>query len=320
LADHFAEIQESIRKKADLSARLNLIPYEGTPEIKENSSGKYLYIRKRELGKVTSKYVGKYSEELFQVLLRGTKAARSIKKELRRIERELAQLGYSESSLSPNVLLNLDFARANMKSFIYDQAILEGVGTTYAQTETIIENGMVNGISAIDVQKILNLKHAWEFILDKDVIQAKSDYHVLCYIARLVNEGLLDAGGRIRGVPVKIGGSNYQPPLPIESVVKENIDDILRGNMEPIDVAIELCLYTMKAQVFLDGNKRSAIIFANHFLIGSGKGLLVIPAQGVSEFKKQLIEYYENQDLITIKKYLKEKCWREFNLGNKITN
>lgn len=27
----------------------------------------------------------------------------------------------------------------------------------------------VSGITPTDVQKILNLKHAWEFILDKDV-------------------------------------------------------------------------------------------------------------------------------------------------------
>ena len=65
--------------------------------------------------------------------------------------------------------MNLDFARANMKSNIYDQAILEGVATSFPQTEDIIDNGIVSGMTATDVQKILNLKHAWEFILDRDV-------------------------------------------------------------------------------------------------------------------------------------------------------
>ena len=37
------KINELLRQKADLYARLNLLPYEGTPEIKENKSGKYLY-------------------------------------------------------------------------------------------------------------------------------------------------------------------------------------------------------------------------------------------------------------------------------------
>jgi len=75
-----------------------------------------------------------------------------------------------------------------MKSNIYDQAVLEGVATSFPQTEEIIDNGIVTGMSANDVQKILNLKHAWEFILDKDVIRSQSDYYLLCHIARLVNE------------------------------------------------------------------------------------------------------------------------------------
>lgn len=78
-----------------------------------------------------------------------------------------------------------------MKVNIYDQAVLEGVATSFPQTEDIIENGKINGVSATDVQKILNLKHAWEFILDPDVIQSESDYYMVCHIARLVNEGFL---------------------------------------------------------------------------------------------------------------------------------
>ena len=34
----FDEIQEALREKADLNARLSLISYEGTPEIKEVTS------------------------------------------------------------------------------------------------------------------------------------------------------------------------------------------------------------------------------------------------------------------------------------------
>ena len=41
-----------------------------------------------------------------------------------------------------------------MKSNIYDQAVLEGVSTTFPQTEDIIDNGTVNGMTASDVQKI----------------------------------------------------------------------------------------------------------------------------------------------------------------------
>ena len=39
----FDEIQSALRERADLNARLSLIPYEGTPGIKEVSGQKYLY-------------------------------------------------------------------------------------------------------------------------------------------------------------------------------------------------------------------------------------------------------------------------------------
>ena len=199
-----------------------------------------------------------------------------------------------------------------MKVNIYDQAVLEGVATSFPQTEDIIENGIVNGVSATDVQKILNLKHAWEFILDQDVLQSETNYYMLCHVAKIVNEGFFYDGGRIRGVPVTIGGSCYIPPLPVESVVRGQIAMIARQEKEAIDVAIELCLYCMKTQVFLDGNKRASVIFANHYLIAHGMGVLVIPEKEVPEFKKLLVAFYEGLDANVIHEFMKERCWKNF--------
>lgn len=309
--NNYTDIQELLHSRADLYARLNLLPYDGTPEVKENG-GKYLYMRKRVGSRVTSTYVDVYSNELYQLLLRTSREAKELRKQIRHIDKALAALGYNESELSAEVMLNLDFARMNMKLFIYEQAVLEGVATSFPQTEDIIENGQVNGMKASDVQKILNLKHAWEFILDKDVLSYGSDYSILSHIARLVNEGFFTNGGRIRGVPVTIGGSSYIPPLPIETVVMENIAAITESSGDPIDIAIELCLYCMKTQIFNDGNKRASVIFANHYLISKAGGLLVIPEKDVPEFKKLLVAYYEDRDGGEIKAFMKNNCHRKF--------
>ncbi|MDO4553319.1 MAG: Fic family protein [Bacillota bacterium] len=306
----FNEIQELLRNRADLTTRLNLMPYDGTPEIKERGDGKYLYVRKRAAGKLTSTYVGPYTEELYNLLLRNAREAREIRKELRSVEKRLVAAGYAEDELSAEVIKNIEFARANMKMNIYDQAVLEGVATSFPQTEEIIENGKVNGMTASDVQKILNLKHAWEFILDRDVVASRSDYYMLSHIARLVNEGFFAEGGRIRGVPVTIGGSSYIPPLPNELDVKNRIREITEETDEPIDIAIKLCLYCMKAQIFLDGNKRASVIFANHYLISHGGGFLVIPEKDVPEFKKMLVEYYEGEERSAIADFMKQRCWK----------
>lgn len=312
MSANYSEIQELLQQKADIQARLNLMPYDGTPEIKEQNGSKYLYMRKRVAGKLTSTYVDAYSDELYQLLLRNAKERKDLNKSIRKINKELVSLGYEDKELSPRVMQNLDFARANMKANIYNQAVLEGVATSFPQTEDIIENGQVNGVSATDVQKILNLKHAWEFILDRDVIQSESNYYMLCHIAKLVNEGFFYDGGRIRGIPVQIGGTTYVPPLPIETVVIERIEEIRKQNKEPIDIAIELCMYCMKTQVFMDGNKRASIIFANHYLIAQGMGFLVIPEMDVPKFKKLLVEYYEGAPLEIIGAFLREKCWKNF--------
>lgn len=312
MSANYSQIRELLQQRADMQARINLMPYDGSPEIKEVSGSKYLYIRKRVAGKLTSTYVDVYSDELYQLLLRNAKERKDLNKSIRRINKELVALGYEDEELPARILQNLDFARANMKANIYDQAVLEGVATSFPQTEDIIENGQVNGVSATDIQKILNLKHAWEFILDRDVIQSESNYHMLCHIAKLVNEGFFYDGGRIRGIPVQIGGTSYVPPLPIESVVIEQIDEIRSRDREPIDIAIELCMYCMKTQVFMDGNKRASVIFANHYLIAKGMGFLVIPEKDVPEFKKLLVDYYEGAPLKIIGKFLREKCWKNF--------
>lgn len=306
----YSEIQELLRRRADLNARLSLLPYDGTPEIKEHGGGKYLYVRKRVAGKLTSTYVGTYTEELHNLLLRNAREAREIRRELRSTEKQLAAAGYAEGELSAEVLRNIAFARANMKTNIYDQAVLEGVATSFPQTEEIIENGIVSGVTATDVQKILNLKHAWEFILDRDVIASRSDFYMLSHIARLVNEGFFAEGGRIRGVPVSIGGCSYVPLLPNEADVKDSIREITQAADEAIDTAIKLCLYCMKTQIFLDGNKRASVIFANHFLISHGGGFLVIPENAVPEFKRLLVRYYEGEDFAVIAAFMKENCWK----------
>ncbi len=47
MSANYSDIQELLQQRADIQARLNLMPYDGNPEIKEQSGLKYIYIRKR---------------------------------------------------------------------------------------------------------------------------------------------------------------------------------------------------------------------------------------------------------------------------------
>ncbi len=161
-------------------------------------------------------------------------------------------------------------------------------------------------MTASDISKVVNLKHAWEFILDEGVIIYPTNYSILCQINEIVEEGFSYTAGRIRSVPVSIGGSSYIPPLPYVPRIKEDLSLILSKG-KSYDVAIELLLYVMKNQLFLDGNKRTAVIFVNHYLISRGLGLVVIPAELVPEFKIHLINYYEGKNQYIIE-FLYNKC------------
>ena len=147
-----------------------------------------------------------------------------------------------------------------------------------------------------DVLKIINLKHVWEFILNKNVISSDTNYALLCEINKMIEEGFYYSAGKIRNVPVTIGGTTWKPDLPIESVIKEELEEIFNKKINDVDKAIELLLYTMKKQIFIDGNKRTAVIYSNHYLISKGKGIMAIPAELTEEFKDLLISYYEGKE------------------------
>ena len=278
----------------------------GTIEIRND---KYIYVHYREDGLLFNKYVGEYSDTLYNLILNNNIKAKQLKKQIKIITKELKNFNYSYIELSDKVKNNIDFAKKNMVNTIYKQAILEGVATTFADTENIIEGGKVNNMNSEDMLKILNLKHAWEFILNENVIASQINYSLLCEINKFILEGFYYNAGKIRSVPVEIGGSNYIPPLPIETIVKEELEEILNNKISNLDKAIELLLHIMKKQIFIDGNKRTAVIFANHFLISKGEGIIMVPAELVDEFKNLLIDYYEDKDIKGIKLFLKEKCF-----------
>jgi len=298
-------VAELLHEQKLLKSRINKMTH-GSIEIRENNGKKYIYVHFRNEGISTSKYAGEYSIELNNLILENNRIVNEYKKQLREIKKELGALQYTSGELTDQIKINIDLARRNMVDSIYKQAKLEGVATTYSDTETIVNGGKVKDMTATDISKVVNLKHAWEFILSEGVITYSTNYAILCQINEIVEEGFSYTAGKIRSVPVSIGGSNYLPPLPYEPQIKEELIELLSRD-NAYEVAIELLLYVMKKQLYLDGNKRTAVIFANHYLISRGMGLIVIPAELVDEFKKCLIDYYEDKN-DDIKSFLYDRC------------
>lgn len=308
--DNQIQILELINQKQIQETELNKLVY-GSVEIREKDNKKYIYTHIKEDGLQSTKYIGEYNDDLYNLIVNNNIKAKEIKKTIRNIEKKLKELNYVEEELTLEVSNNIDFARKHLADTIYKQAILEGVATTLSDTESIIEGGKVNDMSSEDIMKVVNLKHAWEFILNKNVILSKTDYSILCTINKLVEEGFYYSTGILRSTPVKIGGTTWTPDIPIESDIKEDLRNILEANQDDLEKAIKLLLYVVKKQMFIDGNKRTSVIFANHFLVSRGKGLIVIPAEKVEKYKNLLIKYYETDDSKEIEKFIIDNCYIE---------
>ena len=302
------KILDLINQKQIKQFELESLIY-GSIEVRDKGNSKYIYIHAREDGVLTTKYVGEYTDVLYNLILSNNIKVKEIKKEIRNIDKELKRLDFIDEEISIKVNKNIDFAKRNLVNTIYKQAKLEGVSTTLSDTENIIEGAKINNVSPEDVLKIVNLKHAWEFILNKNVIITKTDYNILCMINRLVLEGFYYNAGMLRNIPVDIGGTSWKPDLPVEIDIKNEIDNIVNDSKSEIDTSIKILLYVVKKQIFIDGNKRTSVIFANHYLISKGKGLIVIPVEKIEDFKNLLIDYYETNNDKKIYNFIKKECY-----------
>ena len=301
------EITSLLRRRQTLADELERLVY-GSIEVREKDTKRYLYVHYREDGIPRTRYVGEFSESLENMIIANNLRAKELKRQIREIDKRLEELGYADKKIPAKVQRNIDFARRHIAETIYDQAVLEGVATTFAQTKNILEGGKANGLTSEEVLKIVNLKHAWEYVLNPLVILDKTDYRLMCDINRLIEEGLYFTAGRLRDVPVRIGGTDWQPELPLESLVREGLEEVLVAGGDEVEKAVRLMLFVMRRQVFIDGNKRTGVVLANHYLIGRGLGMIVIPAEKAVEFKRLLIPYYEGKDRGEMMKFVRKEC------------
>jgi hypothetical protein len=152
MANVIIENMELLGQRRILEKKLNNLLW-GTVEIREVKGDRYIYLHKRVAGIKRSSYVGAYSDEVYNQLLKNNMDAKELKRQIRGINTKLKKQGYVDVALSDQVRTNIDFAKRNMVDTIYKQAVLEGVAVTFLDTETIIEGGKVNNVSVDDIQK-----------------------------------------------------------------------------------------------------------------------------------------------------------------------
>ena len=106
----------------------------------------------------------------------------------------------------------------------------------------------------------------------------------------------------------QIGGTTWRPELPSEEAARDQIEEIMNSKTSATEKAVNVMLYIMRSQLFMDGNKRTAQLAANQIMIANGCGIISVPVEKISEFTELLVKYYETNKTDQIKRYIGDYC------------
>lgn len=154
----------------------------------------------------------------------------------------------------------------------WNSSRLEGNTYSLLETERLLELGeATEGKNAMEAQMLLNHKAAIELLVKQADEVGFNRYTILNLHALLSDNLLLDpqACGRLRAIPVGIGGTVYHP-LEVPQLIDECFGQILAiadEIVDPFEQAFFVMVHLPYLQPFEDVNKRVSRLAANLSLI-----------------------------------------------------
>ena len=199
----------------------------------------------------------------------------------------------------------VELAKRLLVDSIWRTAKIEVDGVTFPDTQEIFDGRAPEGMSVDDIVTVNNIKRAWRFLLDN--IDYPVDWQYIREYNRIIGEGLVRDAGRLREYGVRIGGTGWVPEIPTVESPQERVRGILEES-EGEDTAMLLFGAVTRGQWFSDGNKRTALMVANHQLIHDGIGVFSIPPEDKAQFVSMLLRYYETGDYSRLSDWLSQNA------------
>lgn len=209
---------------------------------------------------------------------------------------------------------NIFLAKKRLVSQVYHISRFENCKTTLLQTEKILQNRNDIGVSPDDIGVIIALKRGFDYIFYG---LKNNPSNQICFDLALMKKinsivaiyDALDAGNLRTG---KVGvtlynGERHEPNPMNENQINEfllNIDNDISHTHK----AILIMLFMMRNQLFWDGNKRTAILFANSIMINYGCGLIEIDEYNFDEFNMKLSNFYQSGNSDELLDFIYHHC------------
>lgn len=199
----------------------------------------------------------------------------------------------------------VELAKRLLVGLIWRTAKIEVDGVTFPDTQEIFDGRAPEGMSVDDIVTVNNIKRAWRFLLGN--IDYPVDWQYIREYNRIIGEGRVRDAGRLREYGVRIGGTGWVPEIPTVESPQERVRGILEES-EGEDTAMLLFGAVTRGQWFSDGNKRTALMVANHQLIHDGIGVFSIPPEDKAQFVSMLLRYYETGDYSRLSDWLSQNA------------
>ena len=287
------ELVNMIQKKKYYLDRLESIVY-GSLDIRERDNKKYIYVHYRKDGKVVTKYVGEYSDSLYNQILSNNIEVKEINKRIKIIQKYIEDNNYYEQDLNDNIKDNIVRVRENIDVLLYDLVKLEDINITHENIINSLTGDSLNNVKLEDVVKYNKIKTAYENILKDEYIKLPYSVELLCAINKMLNEDLI-----------------YLNDYNLNDVEKE-ISNIVEKDISVINKAIEIFLYLSRKNIFKKNNILTALLFSNVYLLSNGNGVLTIPEDLSEKFKVMLNSFSNGKDTRIIKKFVIARCYIKF--------
>ena len=200
------------------------------------------------------------------------------------------------------------FATSRMHSeLVYNMTKLEGNPYTYPEVKTLLDGITVGGRKLSDQEQVLRVSRAWEElrrqVAENQFTVTKANF---IHFNKIVAEGEALEVGAFRNGQVYIAGVSYVPPqaVELEQIFANMLNEFQQSNEELYTRAFRLFLHCARYQFFFDGNKRTAQLMMNGFLMSNELPPVSIPARSKRSYDSRMTKFYETGNMQPMLEFL----------------